>query len=101
MMECYSAIEKNEIMPSAAKCMDLEIVILSDINQTKTNIWYSLYVELKKKMIHMNLYTKLTDIENKLMVIKAESWGRDKLGVWDWHTHTSIYKIDDQQEPTV
>ena len=38
MMECYSAIEKNEIMPSAAKWMDLEIVILSDINQTKTNI---------------------------------------------------------------
>ena len=31
----------------------------------------------------MNLYTKLTDIENKLTVIKAESWGRDKLGVWD------------------
>ena len=37
-MECYSAIEKNEIMPFAAIWMDLEIVILSDINQTKTNI---------------------------------------------------------------
>ena len=38
MMECYSAIKKNEIMPFAAIWMDLEIVILSDINQTKTNI---------------------------------------------------------------
>ena len=34
----------------------------------------------------MNLFTKqkyLTDIENKLTVIKGERWGRDKLGVWD------------------
>ena len=26
--------------------------------------------------------------------------GRDKLGVWD-HVHTTIYKIDKQQGPTV
>jgi len=38
MMECYSAIKKNEIMPFAAIWVDLEIVILSVINQTKTNI---------------------------------------------------------------
>ena len=31
----YSAIEKNEIMPSAATWMDLEIIILSEISQTK------------------------------------------------------------------
>ena len=37
-MECYSAIKKNEIMPFAAIWVDLEIVILSVINQTKTNI---------------------------------------------------------------
>ena len=27
--------------------------------------------------------------------------GRDKLGVEDQHVHTTIYKIDKQQEPTV
>ena len=37
-MEYYSAIRKNEIMPFAATWMDLEIVILSEISQTKTNI---------------------------------------------------------------
>ena len=37
-MEYYSAITKNERMPSAATWMDLEIIILSEISQTKTNI---------------------------------------------------------------
>ena len=26
---------------------------------------------------------RLTDIENRLMVSREESWGRDKLGIWD------------------
>ena len=37
-MEYYSAVRKNEIMPSVATCMDLEIIILSEVNQTETNI---------------------------------------------------------------
>ena len=36
-MEYYSAIEKNKIMPFAAKRMDLEIVILSEVSQKKKN----------------------------------------------------------------
>ena len=34
-MEYYSAIIENEIMPSAATWMDLEIVILSEVSQTE------------------------------------------------------------------
>ena len=75
-MEYYSDLKKNEIMPLAATWMDLEITILSEVSQTKTNIiWYHLYVEYKK-MIQMNLYlqnrNRLTDIENKLIVTKGE-----------------------------
>ena len=41
--------EKNEIKLFAAIWMDIEIIILSEISQTKTNItWYYLHVELKK-----------------------------------------------------
>ena len=34
-MEYYSAIKKNEIMPFAARWMDPEIVILSEVSQTE------------------------------------------------------------------
>ena len=40
--------------------MDLEIVILSEASQTEKDKYciISLYVESKKKMIQMNLFTK-------------------------------------------
>ena len=58
-MEYYSAIKKkNEIMPFAATWVDLEIIILSEVSQTKTNIIrYCFYME-SKKMIQMNLLRK-------------------------------------------
>ena len=37
-IEYYSAIKKNEIMPFVATWVDLEIIILSAVSQTKTNI---------------------------------------------------------------
>ena len=44
-MQYYSAIRKNEIMPFAATQIDLEIITLSEVSQTKTNlIWCHLYV---------------------------------------------------------
>ena len=45
-MEYYSSVKKNEVMPFAETRMDLEIIILSEISQAKTNIIsYHLYME--------------------------------------------------------
>ena len=40
--EYYSTIKRNEIMPFAATWMDLEIIILSEVNQTEKDISYDI-----------------------------------------------------------
>ena len=63
-MEYYLVIKKNEIMPFAATGMDLEIIILSEVHQTKANIiWYHLYVESKKNYINELIYK--TEIDSQ------------------------------------
>ena len=47
-MECSSAIKRKEIMPFAATWMDLEIVILSQVSQTKINMIVLIGIILKK-----------------------------------------------------
>ena len=39
-MEYYSAIKNNEIMPLAATWMDLEIIILSEVNQKEKDKYH-------------------------------------------------------------
>ena len=41
-MKYYSAIKKNEIMPSVATRMDLEIIILSEVSQKEKNKYHML-----------------------------------------------------------
>ena len=44
-------------MPFAEICMDLEIVILSEVSQTQKDKYHMIYVESKKR-VQMNLFTK-------------------------------------------
>ena len=63
-------------MPLTATCMDLEVVILSEINQRKRNIiQYPLNADSKKKWykwICLQNRNRFTDLENKLMVVSGE-----------------------------
>ena len=75
-MEYYSAIKTHEIMLFATMWMDLEIIILSELSQTKTNIIWDHYVELinndRRKLVRI----KLKDFETKLMVAKWKMMGK-------------------------
>ena len=56
-MEYYSGIRKNEILPFVEIRMDLEIIILNEICQSKTNIiWYHLYMESNKNDTNEVIY---------------------------------------------
>ena len=57
-MEYYSILKKDEMMPSAATWIDLEIVILSKVNHTEKDKYHDItYMWNLKKML-MNLFTK-------------------------------------------
>ena len=86
-MEYYSAIKKNAILSFATMWMDLEGIMLSEISQRKINtVWYHLYVESKKynKLVNIKKRSRLTDIENKLMITSGErEGGRGNIGIGD------------------
>ena len=48
------------------------------------------------KIIQKNLQNRnrLSDFETKSMVTKGEVVVGDKIRCWDWHIHTTIYKIN-------
>ena len=93
-MEYYSAIKKNEIMSFAATWMDLEILILSEVSQTKTNIiWYHLYVESKKR-VQMNLST--IQNRNTSYRCRKQTYGYQGVRVGEginWELGINIYPL--------
>ena len=53
----------------------------------------SLICGFLKKMIQMNLFSKLKqNFKNKFMVTKGEVGERDKLGVWNEQIYTAMHK---------
>ena len=76
-------------MPSAATRMDLEMVILSEVSQRKTNFTIDhLYVESKNNGTNEPIYKIeiVTDVENKLMITKG-----GKVGGWiNWQIEINM-----------
>ena len=103
-LEYYSAMKRDEIMPFVATRMVLEIVILSEVRQTRTHItWYHLYAESKKEM---NLFTKQKQTHRlrELMVMRlvGKGWMGGIAGEFgDWCVFTAIFGVNGQQGPAV
>ena len=59
-MEYYSTIKKSEIMPFAATWIDMEIILLSEVNQTEKEKYHMILLicGIFKQMTQLNLYTK-------------------------------------------
>ena len=55
----------------------------------------SLQVEPKilYKLFYLQIRNRVTDVANKHDYERGNG-ERGKLGYWDWHIHTTIYKID-------
>ena len=67
-------IKKNETLPSAAVWV-IEIIILSEVSQRKTNIIFYLFVESKKNVSNELIYKTETDSQNKFVVTRQEESG--------------------------
>ena len=73
MMEYYSAIKDNEIIPIAAVWADLENITPNEISQIGKDKYckISLICKIYKIMNYMQNRNKPTDINNKLVVIQG------------------------------
>ena len=84
-MEYYSAIKKSEIMLFAATCMDLEIILLSEVSQKEKDKYHmvSLTCEIQN-MAQMNLSTKQKQTHrHREQTCGCQGGGRkDGVGVW-------------------
>ena len=90
MMEYYSAIAKNEIMPFAAIWMELEIVTQGKVSQ-KTNTIYHLYVQSKydtNELIYETVIDSQTQRTN--LWLPRERGGREGM---EWEFENSRCKL--------
>lgn len=75
MMEYYTAMKKEAILPYATIRMDPKHIMLNKISQRKTRtVWHHLYVELKK-------VKPVTKTKNKMVVTRG--WGEGSEGKSD------------------
>jgi len=84
--------KKSKIMQFAVTCMQVEILILSQVRKRKTNIiWYHLFVESKiwHKWTYLQKRNRFTDIENRLVVASGEGGGSGM----DWEFGVSRCKL--------
>ena len=84
MVHIYSGIllsHKKEIMPFAVTCVDLEIIVLSEVSQTEKDKYHMISLIcriLKKKKIQMNVFTKQKQTHRQ----RKQTYGYQRGEVW-------------------
>ena len=101
IMEYYSAKKKNEIMPFAATWMHLE----SPTEQKQVREEEILFDIPSLRTLRRNDTNELTEQkQTHWLPEQGYSYCREGWGVetgWDGHVHSTIFKTDNQQGPTV
>ena len=100
-MKYYPATTKNEIVPSAATWIQLEIIIPSELSlkeKDKHHMVSLLCRILRKgyKWTYLLNRNRLTDWKQTSGYQRRKVLARDTLKVWDWHIHAIIFKINSQ-----
>ena len=55
---------------------------------------YMWNLKILYKWTSLQNLNRLIGLENELMITSEKEWGRrDKLGVWGWYIHSTIFKI--------
>ena len=89
MVEYYTAIKKNEIMPVAARWMYPEMIIVRHTDrerQTPYDITYMWHLVFRN--IQMNLFSKQRQTHRyrrQTYGYQRKKWRWDKVGIWDAH----------------
>ena len=89
-MEYYLAMKKNKVMLFTATWMDLEIIILSEVSQRKTNITHIWNLSFKKDTREL-IEVDLQILKTNLWLLKGKNWRKDRTETWDEHTHALLY----------
>ena len=93
IIEYYSVIKKNKVMPFAATWMNLEIIILNEVHQTEKDKYHMILLTrgLLKKNIQMNVSKNQNPIYRVNMITRGE--GRGGRIYWDFgiDMYTMIY----------
>ena len=78
-MEYYSAIKKNEVMPFTATWMDLEIIMLSEVNQGEKDKYHDITCMCTLKYDANELVCKT---ETDSQTLKTNVWLLKEKGGW-------------------
>ena len=102
--EYYSAIEKNEIKPFAAIWIDLEIIILSEVSQTERQIYDMICIWKLKKWYTWTYFQNRNTCADRKQTCgyqRGKEVGEGWIRSLELTDNTTVYKIDNQQGPTI